>query len=135
MAHLDAVLHRVPGIPVQVTGGGRDLIRARPSPLARGTVARPGPPGRVGSGPVRRDARQAALRAASAVAERARKSTYCALTAVDVMCAPWTSPPFERSSMVASKLPAGTMKLMTPVRIGPDWSVPTGFAWASVPAM
>src|SRR3989442_5702376 len=70
MAHLNAVLHRVPGIPVQVTGGGRDKIPACPSPLAGeggpagtarpgggfpspfdGEAARAGRPGRVGTSP------------------------------------------------------------------------------------
>ena len=76
-----------------------------------------------------------AFSCASALARRARKSTYCALTSVPVMCSPWTSPIFASASIVASKWAAGTMKLMTPVRIGPVWSVPSGVAWASVPAM
>src|SRR5438445_496821 len=48
MAHPNAVLHRVPGIPVQVTGGGWDLIPASP-PHWLEMVARPGWPGRVGT--------------------------------------------------------------------------------------
>jgi len=50
------------------------------------------------------------------------------------MCSLCTLPTFDSSSMVASKWAAGTMKLITPVRI---WlgSSPAGLAWASVPAM
>ena len=52
MAHLNAVSHRVPGIPLQVTGGGRNLIPACPvPPHSLGRVARPEQPGRVGTSP------------------------------------------------------------------------------------
>src|SRR5438093_4437512 len=47
MAHPNAVLHRVPGIPVQVTGGGWDLIRP---PLPTGWRWWPGRGGPAGSG-------------------------------------------------------------------------------------
>ena len=75
-----------------------------------------------------------ASRCAWALARRAFRSTYCALTSVPVMCSLCTLPTFERSSIAASKCAAGTMKLMTPIRICAGWSA-AGFAWASVPAM
>src|SRR5439155_362792 len=66
---------------------------------------------------------------------RARRSTYWALTSLPVMCSLCTLPTFASSSMVASKCAAGTMKLMTPVRIWLAWLAVSGLAWASVPAM
>src|ERR1700730_1534041 len=71
-----------------------------------------------------------ALRCASSLASRACKSTYCALRSLPEMCSVCTVPIFARASMVASNFAAGTMKVMTPVRI---WSLVTGFDWASVP--
>ena len=44
MADLDAVLHRVPGIPVQVTGGGRNSIPSLPTSWG-GWPGRDGPAG------------------------------------------------------------------------------------------